>query len=60
MILVIDVSVTDPSGDILTGSVAVQVNVPGAQAPAQAAAPADEVPDFIKRSLMMSRGLGRL
>jgi len=60
MILVIDANVTGPDGDILTGSVAVTVNEPETQEPAEAAAPAEEVPAFIRRSQMMARGLARL
>ena len=58
MILVIDANVTDPEGNILTGSVAVVVNAPGEQAPP--AQSADQLADFQRRSQMMSRGLARL
>lgn len=57
MILTIDVTATDAAGNVSTGSVAVTVNLPAATAaPSPSAPAAAEVPDFIRRSLMLARG----
>lgn len=62
MILVIDATATDQEGNVLSGSVAVTVNVPAAGAPAQeqvaAPQPAQQLAPFQQRSMMIARGWG--
>lgn len=63
MILVIDATATDSDGNVLSGSVAVEVNIPAAAAapsaqPAAqpAAQPQQQLAGFQQRSLMLARG----